>query len=505
MGAVAVQSGYLTDEQLGEALKQQKERNRNHDFTPLGEIFVEMELMTAQALDDLLKKQSAAWKGQRVVGKYRLLDKAGEGSMGSVWKAVHEELGNVVAIKLLPRGVVGDRSLVERFRREARLLATINHTNIVQAFDAGEDDGQPFFVMPFLDGASVGDILRKRRRLGYRTTLSIVLQIVRGLEYAHQRGIVHRDLKPDNLFLTNDGTLKILDLGLTKLMEGTHESPETATTRIGMVVGTPFYMSPEQILGDPNLDGRSDIYALGSTMFQMITGEVPFPGEKISLVLKQKVDEDAPDPRKLVADIPDALRDLLMRMLSPERSGRPQNCVKLEEEIVDLLEERPISGTLLAPDQIVLGRTERAAKTSAELKIPVEPPGEPEPADGEKPFGGAASTTAIAPLDVPSSERAKQMATGREESKKVAGAAADSAQATPLPAVSSLAPSSSPTTAPSPTGPAQAQGSRGFSGTQVLVLIVLTVLATLAAVKLLEYKNPAPNPAPNQAPSTKEK
>ncbi|MCK6473635.1 MAG: serine/threonine protein kinase [Planctomycetes bacterium] len=487
---MAVQSGYLTDEQLGEALKQQKERNRNHDFTPLGEIFVEMGFMTAQALDDLLKKQSMAWKGQRVVGKYRLLDKAGEGSMGSVWKAVHEELGNVVAIKLLPRGVVGDRSLVERFRREARLLATINHTNIVQAFDAGEDDGQPFFVMPFLDGASVGDILRKRRRLGYRTTLSIALQIVRGLEYAHQRGIVHRDLKPDNLFITNDGTLKILDLGLTKLMEGTHESPEIATTRIGMVVGTPFYMSPEQILGDPNLDGRSDIYALGSTMFQMITGEVPFPGEKISLVLKQKVEDDAPDPRKLVGDIPDPLRGLVMRMLSPERSGRPQNCVKLEEEIVDLLEERPISGTLLAPDQIVLGRTERAAKTSVELKIPIEPPGEPEPADGEKPFGGAASTTAIAPLDVPKSDRAKQLTTRRQESAKTAAAPADSAQATPLPAASSLAPANVPSAAP------VERGSRGFSGVQVLVLIVLTVLATLAAVKLLENRNPAPNPAP---------
>lgn len=360
LGALAVTVGYVTQADLEEALNRQKEMKNRGEYRPLGSVLVELGKLSPEQLDDLLSKQDEAWTGHRTVGRYRLLRKIGEGGMGSVWKAEHEDLGNTVAIKLLPRAVVSDEQLVERFHQEARVMATINHTNIVQAFDAGEENGQPYFVMPFLTGATLGDVLRNKGRLATRTALSISLQILRGLQYAHDHGLVHRDLKPDNVAITNDGTVKILDLGLTKLMESTAIEAQRRT-RSGHIVGTPHHMSPEQILGDPNIDGRSDIYSLGSTLFQMVCGREPFAGKTIGEVLRPKLDKPPPDPSSINPDLSSDVRKLILRMLARRAADRPQDCQSVEREVEVLLDGKPITGPALAPASIVMGRSEAEA------------------------------------------------------------------------------------------------------------------------------------------------
>ncbi len=361
IGDLAVQLGLITKEDLDLALKKQLQLKGLCIYRPIGTILVELNKLTQDELKELINRQSQMWEGNRVLGKYRLLAKIGEGGMGAVWKAVHLELGNSVAIKLLPRAVIQDEDMVTRFEREARIMATVNHTNIVNAFDAGETEGQPYFVMPFINGATLGEVTRSCGVIGIRTALSIGLQIVRGLHYAHQRGIIHRDLKPDNIAITNDGTVKILDLGLTKLMESTTVNKEFATGS-RMILGTPYHMSPEQILCDPNVDGRTDLYSLGSTLFQMVCGRVPFQADTVIQVLRLKLDKPPPDPRDYCPSITTGARRLILRLMARDRDQRPPTAQKVESWIEELLERRPITGSSLSPGKIAMGLSEKEPK-----------------------------------------------------------------------------------------------------------------------------------------------
>ncbi len=250
-------------------------------------------------------------------------------------------------------------------------MASINHTNILQAFDYGDEQGQPYFVMPFLEGASLGDLLEKSGRLGVRTSFSIALQVVRGLSYAHQRGMIHRDLKPDNLFVAHDGTVKILDLGLAKLMEEATYSTSKRPTLPGTVVGTPHFMAPEQILGDPNLDHRADLYSLGTTLFQMLTGRLPFDGD-VHQILRAKLELAMPDPAKFNPLLSEGARKLIMRLLSPRASDRHKDCAELEAELETLLEGQPITGPHLSPGQIAQGQSEKPARVTR-TEVPPQP------------------------------------------------------------------------------------------------------------------------------------
>jgi serine/threonine protein kinase len=212
--------------------------------------------------------------GQRL-GQYKLVSLLGAGGMGEVWRAHDPDLQRDVAIKVLLPTYAGDPARLRRFEREARAVAMLNHPNLLVVHAVGNQGGRPYLVTELLDGGSLRDHMM--RPLPPRQAIDFTIEIARGLAAAHDRGLVHRDLKPENIFVTRTGGIKILDFGLAKLVQRDPASDPTLT-ETGMVLGTPRYMSPEQACGQ-DLDHRSDIFAAGAILFEMLSGRPAFTGD----------------------------------------------------------------------------------------------------------------------------------------------------------------------------------------------------------------------------------
>jgi serine/threonine-protein kinase len=235
-----------------------------------------------KAIDD----DSMYRPAQQIPG-FQILSKLGQGAMAVVFKAKQLSLDRIVAIKVLPRRLSENQEFVDRFYREGRAAARLNHANIVQAYDVGESAGYHYFVMEYINGRTVHDLLAEGQRLAEDEALDIVMQCARALEHAHAVGLIHRDVKPKNIMITDAGDVKLADMGLTREMD----DYETATAEAGRAYGTPYYISPEQIRGEINIDGRADLYALGATFYHMVTGRVPFDGSTPSAVMHKHLKE----------------------------------------------------------------------------------------------------------------------------------------------------------------------------------------------------------------------
>src|SRR5213080_3626872 len=234
-----------------------------------------------------------------VIGQYRVISKIGEGGMGEVYRARDTKLGRDVAIKVLPAAFSADSERLRRFEQEAQAAGALNHPNILVIFHIGTHDGAPYIVSELLEG----ETLRERMAgtaLPQRKAIDYALQIAHGLAAAHAKGIVHRDLKPDNVFITDDGRVKILDFGLAKLTQpdGNQSQTEIPTRRVdtdpGAVMGTVGYMSPEQVRGQP-VDHRSDIFTFGAILYEMLSGKRAFHGESPAETMSAILREDPPD------------------------------------------------------------------------------------------------------------------------------------------------------------------------------------------------------------------
>jgi len=259
---------------------------------------------------------------------YVLVEKIGIGGMGEVWRATDTTLGRDVAIKMLPEGLAADPERLARFDREARVLASMNHPNIAGIHGLHAADGVRFLAMELVAGQELAERIAEGA-IPVEDAVPIAIQIATALEYAHERGIVHRDLKPANVKLTPDGAAKVLDFGLAKALTGDGDDPvasasmptiTSAGTRMGTILGTAAYMSPEQARGRP-VDRRSDIWAFGCVLYEMLSGRRPFEGETASdtlaAVLRQDVDWSA-----LPANAPADLRRLLHRCLTRDPRQR---------------------------------------------------------------------------------------------------------------------------------------------------------------------------------------
>ena len=244
--------------------------------------------------------------------RYEILEQVGAGGMGVVYRALDKRLGREVALKKLSPAVVENPAVVELFLREARAAAALNHPNIVTLFDADGEDGEFFITMELLAGNPLSRLLRRYRSLGIRDTVLMGRQIAAGLAYAHERRIIHRDIKPANLFYTTDRMVKIMDFGLAKMIEEVRRS----TTVLG---GTPYYMAPEQSSGSV-VDTRADLYALGVTFFELLTGRVPFSDGDVAYDHRHT---PPPDPRDDVPDLPADLTILILQLLAKEPEERP--------------------------------------------------------------------------------------------------------------------------------------------------------------------------------------
>jgi serine/threonine-protein kinase len=253
--------------------------------------------------------------------RYELLEEIGRGGMGVVYRARDTRLDRIVALKRLPEGLRRHHPrALQFFLREAQSAARLNHPNIVTVFDADQQGGHFFITMELLEGQPLQTVLHERGQLSPSNILGIARQACRGLEFAHGQGVIHRDIKTANLFVTTERVVKIMDFGLAKVLE----EVRGATT---LVSGTPYYMSPEQVIGG-DVDHRSDLYSLGATLFELATGRVPFDSGEVAYHHRHS---PVPDPQLLRPDLPTPLAQLILRLLEKDPAARPQSAAAVLE------------------------------------------------------------------------------------------------------------------------------------------------------------------------------
>jgi tetratricopeptide (TPR) repeat protein len=248
-------------------------------------------------------------------GPYRVVAPLGEGGMAAVYRAYQASVDRYVALKVLPRYFASDPQFVGRFQQEAKVLAKLQHLHILAVHDFGESDGYTFIVMPFVETGTLADLL-KGEPLPLKQIGQIVSQVASALDYAHSQGVVHRDVKPSNILVDRHGNCLLTDFGIAKIVEGT-----VAFTQTGGIIGTPTYMSPEQIRGDI-LDGRSDVYSLGVVLYEMATGRAPFRAETPPAIFVKHLHDPLPPPHIHNADIPEGVERVILKALSKEREDR---------------------------------------------------------------------------------------------------------------------------------------------------------------------------------------
>ncbi len=274
-----------------------------------------------------------------LIGNYLILDKLGAGGMGMVFKARHRRLNRIVALKILPPSFARDRTAVLRFKREVEAAGRLKHPNIVAALDADEDRGVHFLVMEYVEGHDLDQLVRQRGPLSVVQTIDFLVQAARGLEAAHAEGIVHRDIKPSNLMLDSQGVVRVLDLGLARIVEASQPLGEAKggagrLTESGMYMGTVDYMAPEQAEDSRRADHLADIYSLGCTLFFLLAGREPFGGETVIKRLMAHQERPAPTLFSARPEVPPVLEEIYQKMMAKRPLSRPGSM----GEVIALLE-----------------------------------------------------------------------------------------------------------------------------------------------------------------------
>ncbi|MBI2191293.1 MAG: protein kinase [Planctomycetes bacterium] len=272
------------------------------------------------------------------LGQYNLVRKLGEGGMGTVYEAVQDSLARRVALKVLNPKLMKNPIFLERFQREARAAAALNHPHLVMVYEIGEDQGYPFFSMEYVEGETLQRRIKREGRLALPDALSILTSVAEALDYAWTHGnIIHRDIKPDNIMIDRDGLVKLADMGLAK---STKE--DVSLTMDGVGIGTPAYMSPEQGRGAKNVDCRADIYSVGITLFYALAGHRPFNGDTPLAIMMAHANQPLPDPRSLRPDLPASVNDLLQRMCAKKVEDRYANPAELLADLRALKRGEPV-------------------------------------------------------------------------------------------------------------------------------------------------------------------
>ena len=365
-----------------------------------------------------------------LVGRYRLDERLGAGGMGSIWRAQHLVLAAPVAVKLIDREAVPDEETLQRFMREAQSAATLRSPHVVQILDYGVDDKLPFIVMELLDGENLAQRLRRLNRLPSGETARIVTHIGRAVGRAHEAGIVHRDLKPENVFLIrneDEEIAKVLDFGVAKVSSVGALGQEGTRTRTGSILGTPYYMSPEQAQGNKTVDHRSDLWSLGVIAFECLTGKRPFYSDGLGDLVLQICIRDIPVPSE-IGSVPIGFDAWFARAVARDPEARFQSARELTEALREVLgsETRDVHWT--APEVSVTSNDE-APNSQARTRIDSPPPNSAAPtvvadsnsrirlASGSMPADQHAATVAVPSTDGPPSTRGEPRSSPRSSPK----------------------------------------------------------------------------------------
>ncbi len=325
-GETAVKLGYLTPERLRECLEIREKMRAMGLSEPLGQILLKKGYLTGAQHHSVLSRLGTA--ADPIPG-YRLLDKIGQGGMGTVYKAEQTSVRRIVAIKVLSPEAVKDPTYVPRFFKEAHAAAQLNHRNLIAAIDVGEVNGLYYYVMEYVEGKDCRDLVTAKGPFDEKKAVDVAIQMAEALDYIHAHHVVHRDIKPENLILTADGTVKLCDLGLAKVTT----SAEQSLTQTGFTVGTPFYMSPEQVRGEKDIDIRADLYSLGASLYCMVVGRPPFEGMSAGETLTMHLKEPIPDPRKLAPHLSEDFAGVLRKLLAKNRRDRYATPSLLAEDL----------------------------------------------------------------------------------------------------------------------------------------------------------------------------
>jgi len=295
--------------------------------------------------------------------KYRILDHIATGGMGQVYRAKHSLLGRIVALKVLPRQRAARADSLERFQREGRALARLDHPNIVRTYDIGHDRNVHFLIMEYVDGDSLWRLVHKRGRLGWRQVMDVAVHVVRGLEHAWSQGIIHRDIKPGNVVVAPDGQAKVLDMGVAHLLDEVADRDESES-KPRVAVGTGDYMAPEMARGADTVDYRADIYSLGCMMYFMLTGRTPFRGHTTMEKLRKHRTMKAPPIQDLAPEVPSRVAAIVRRLMSKRPDHRYASAAEL---LADLTGTGPI---VLPEEQWLARRREAIRRARNYLVVP---------------------------------------------------------------------------------------------------------------------------------------
>jgi len=294
-----------------------------------------MAASSSAATEQIVTKQmqTGIRPGTTFAGRYDIKESLGAGGMGVVYRAFDRELQEPVAIKTLkPEALAGGSAALERFKQEIRLARRIAHRNVVRTYDLGEQNGMYYLTMEYVEGTSLKQLIVARGKLPVAVTLTVGKQLCRALEVAHAEGVIHRDIKPQNIVVEPSGFLKVMDFGIARLA---NPPQGKGLTEAGTSIGTPDYMSPEQISG-AELDPRSDLYAAGVVLFECLTGRVPFEAETTWALVAKHLEEEPPDPRKLNSEVPPALAAVIVKAMAKNPADRYGTATEMHDALARL-------------------------------------------------------------------------------------------------------------------------------------------------------------------------
>ncbi|MEM6552760.1 MAG: protein kinase [Planctomycetota bacterium] len=319
IGKIVVDKGLATRQDVQTCLDEitQSSEGSDPNQKSLGELLVEHGHITKAQLQRIRPELEAHSAGRQIPG-YQILSKLGAGAMATVYKAKQLSLDRTVAIKILPQKFSDDASFIQRFYDEGKAAAKLNHPNIVQAFDVGQAGEFHYFVMEFVDGRTVYDDIVKKGAYDEAQAIDIAMGVCKALAHSHEAGFIHRDVKPKNIMLTGDGITKLADMGLARAVT----DREAAEKEAGKAYGTPYYISPEQIRGEIDVDARADVYSLGATLYHMVTGKVPFDGPNPSAVMHRHLKDELVPPDHVSQNISNGISEVIEFAMARNRSQR---------------------------------------------------------------------------------------------------------------------------------------------------------------------------------------
>lgn len=363
VGKLVVEQGLATAEDVESCLRKQRSSMGESDVKhrTLADLLVTDGVVTRRQLERLVPQLEEQQRSDQQIPGYQVIRPLGAGAMAKVYLAKQLSLDRLVAVKILPDKFTNNERFVERFYAEGRAAAKLNHPNIVGALDVGRAGETHYFVMEYVKGKTVYDEIVHQKRYPESEAMDVMIQVARALDHAHKAGLIHRDVKPKNIMFTKEGIAKLADMGLARAVS----DREAAEAEQGKAYGTPYYISPEQIRGVKDVDGRADIYSLGCTLYHMVTGQVPFDGPNPSAVMHKHLKEAPVPPDHINRALSAGICEIIEVCMAKDRDKRYNSAADLLEDLDAVKRGEPPVQARRKYDLTALAALEETSVTTA--------------------------------------------------------------------------------------------------------------------------------------------